>query len=43
MQRPLEGSHKRNNVEATIFNICYKSRNGKSKYLGLEKKQTWAI
>jgi hypothetical protein len=43
MQRPIEELHKRNNVEATIFNLCCKLRNGKSKYRGLEKNQTWAI
>jgi len=43
MQRPIEELHKRNNVEATIFNLCCKLRNEKSKYRGLEKNQTWAI
>ena len=43
MQRPVEESHKRNNVEATIFHVGYALINGKSKYRGLIKNQTWAI
>jgi len=43
IQRPIEELHKHNNVEATIFNLCCKLRNGKSKYRGLEKNQTLAI
>ena len=43
MQHPIEELHKRNNVEATIFNLYCKLRNGKSKYRKLEKNQTWAI
>lgn len=43
MQRPIEELNKRNNVEATIFNLCCKLRNGKSKYRGLGRNQTWAI
>lgn len=42
MQRPIEESHKRNNVEATIFHVGYPLINGKSKYRGLIKNQTWA-
>lgn len=42
-QRPVEESQKRNNVEATIFHVGYPLHNGKSKYRGLDKNQTWAI
>ena len=42
MQRPIEESHKRNNVEASIFHVGYTLINGKSKYRGLIKNQTWA-
>ena len=42
-QRPIEELQKRNNVEATIFHVGYPLRNGKSKYRGLIKNQTWAI
>ncbi|MFW5657708.1 MAG: transposase [Bacteroidota bacterium] len=41
-QRPIEELQKRNNVEATIFHVGYPLRNGKSKYRGLFKNQTWA-
>ena len=41
-KRPLEELHKRNNVEATIFQLCYFLRNNKSKYRGRYKIQTWA-
>jgi hypothetical protein len=34
--------HKRNNVEATIFQFSYPLRNNKSKYRGLFKQQMWA-
>jgi hypothetical protein len=42
-QRPVEESQKRNNVEATIFHVGCPLHNGKSKYRGLDKNQTWAI
>lgn len=42
-QRPVEELQKRNNVEATIFHVGYPLHNGKSKYRGLDKNQTWAI
>ena len=38
MQLSIEKLHKRNNVESIIFNLYCKLRNGKSKYLRLEKK-----
>ncbi len=41
--RPLEETQKRNNVESTIFHFGYPLRNGKSKYRGLIKNQSWAI
>ena len=40
--RPLEELHKRNNVEATIFQFGFPLRNNKSKYRGLIKQKTWA-
>ena len=40
--RPLEELHKRNNVEATIFQISIPLRNNKSKYRGHIKQKTWA-
>ncbi len=43
MQRPLEETQKRNNVESTIFHFGYPLQNGKSKYRGLIKNQMWAI
>jgi len=43
MQRPLEETQKRNNVESTIFHFGYPLHNGKSKYRGLIKNQMWAI
>ena len=40
-QRPLEELHKRNNVEATIFQVGIPLSNGKSKYRGLFKQNIW--
>ncbi len=40
-QRPLEELHKRNNVEATIFQVGIPLTNGKSKYRGLFKQNIW--
>ena len=41
-ERPLEELRKRNNVEATIFQLGVPLINGKSKYRGLIKQKTWA-
>lgn len=41
--RSIEELHKRNNVEATIFQLSYPLRNNKSKYRGLIKQKTWAF
>ena len=41
-QRPLEELHKRNNVEASIFQLSFPLRNNKSKYRGLLKQKAWA-
>ncbi len=41
-QTPIEILQKRNNVEATIFQIGYHFSNGKSKYRGLNRHQMWA-
>jgi hypothetical protein len=40
--RPLEELHKRNNVEATIFQFGIPLINGKSKYRGQIKQKMWA-
>jgi hypothetical protein len=40
--RTEEELHKRNNVEATIFQLGYPLRNKKSKYRGMSKQQIWA-
>jgi len=40
--RSLEELHKRNNVEATIFQLGFPLRNNKSKYRGIIKQKTWA-
>jgi hypothetical protein len=40
--RPLEELHKRNNVEATIFQVGIPLTNGKSKYRGQIKQKMWA-
>jgi hypothetical protein len=41
-QRTVEELHKRNNVEATIFQLGFTLRNNKSKYRGLIKQKCWA-
>ena len=40
--RSLEELHKRNNVEATIFQLGFPLRNNKSKYRGIIKQKAWA-
>jgi hypothetical protein len=40
-RRPVEELHKRNNVEATIFQLGFPLRNNKSKYRGLIKQKSW--
>jgi hypothetical protein len=40
--RTAEELHKRNNVEASIFQLSYYLRKNKSKYRGLFKNQLWA-
>jgi hypothetical protein len=42
-QMPLEKSRKRNNVEATIFQLSYHARNNKTRYRGLIKHKMWAL
>ncbi len=39
---PIETLQKRNNVEASIFQLGYHYSNGKSRYRGLIKHQMWA-
>lgn len=41
--RPLEESHKRNNVESTIYQLGIPLRNGKSKYRGLIRQKIWTV
>ncbi len=41
-QTPIEILQKRNNVEATIFQLGYHYPNAKSRYRGLVKHQMWA-
>jgi len=41
-ETPVEVLQKRNNVEATIFQIGYHYPNAKSRYRGLTKHQMWA-
>jgi len=41
-QAPIEVLQKRNNVEATIFQIGYHYPNAKSRYRGLNRHQMWA-
>ncbi len=41
-ETPIETLHKRNNVEATIFQMGYHYSRGKSRYRGLIKHQMWA-
>jgi len=40
--RSVEESHKRNNVEATIFQVAFPLKNNKTKYRGLFKQRVWA-
>jgi hypothetical protein len=42
LQRTQQELHKRNNVEATIFQLGYSLKNGKSKYRGLVKQKLWS-
>jgi hypothetical protein len=41
-ERPLEDLHKRNNVEATIFQLSFLLRNNKTRYRGQFKQEIWA-
>jgi hypothetical protein len=40
---PIEKRNKRNNVEATIFQLSYFTRNNKTRYRGLFQTKMWAI
>lgn len=40
--RTKEELQRRNNVEATIFQLCYPTRNNKTRYRGLVRNQLWA-
>ncbi|MBU2513180.1 transposase [bacterium] len=39
---PPEVRNRRNNVEATIFQLSYHSRNNKTRYRGQIKNKVWA-
>jgi len=41
--RSREELNKRNNVEASIFQLAYLLRNNKSKYRGIAKQKIWAV
>lgn len=41
--RSREELNKRNNVEASIFQLAYLLRNNKSKYRGIVKQKIWAV
>lgn len=41
-QRTIEELHKRNNVEATIFQLSFLLRNNKTRYRGQFKQKIWA-
>lgn len=43
LERPIEELRKRNNVEATIFQLSFTLRNNKSKYRGLVKQKIWTF
>jgi hypothetical protein len=40
---PYEKRNKRNNVEASIFQLCYHSRNNKTRYRNIIKTKSWAL
>ena len=40
---PQREKNKRNNVEATIFQLCFHSRNNKTRYRGKQKHKLWAL
>jgi hypothetical protein len=42
-EMPIDKRNKRNNVEATIFQLSYFSRNNKTRYRGQLKTQMWAF
>lgn len=42
LQTPQSERNRRNNVEASIFQLCYRSRNNKTRYRGLIKHQFWS-
>jgi hypothetical protein len=41
--RPIKELQKRNNVEATIFQLSFPLRNNKTKYRRMYKQQMWAV
>lgn len=42
-QMPFDKKNKRNNVEATIFQVSFHSRNNKTRYRGIIKTKLWVL
>jgi hypothetical protein len=42
-QMPIEKRNKRSNIEATIFQLSYFTRNNKTRYRGLMQHKIWAL
>ena len=40
---PPEEKNRRNNVEASIFQLCFHTRNNKTRYRGKRKHELWAL
>ena len=40
--RTIEELQRRNNVEATIFQLCFNTRNNKTRYRGIQSHKVWA-
>ena len=40
---PSEEKNKRNNVEASVFQLCFHTRNNKTRYRGKRKHELWAF
>lgn len=40
---PPEEKNKRNNVEASVFQLCFHTRNNKTRYRGRRKHELWAF
>ncbi len=40
---PVGEKNKRNNVEASVFQLCFHPRNNKTRYRGKRKNELWAF